>query len=185
MHNIGLIGKARSGKDTAALALIRERLYTRVAFADALKEMAISIDPLIPTAVDSHGRIYTRLSSLIRDVGWEYAKDHYQEVRRVLQHTGQTVRAYDDEFWIRAVRHKLNNAERWNLPVTVTDVRYPNEANMLRARGFRLVRITRVPPLSGYGTEHDSETALDDYAADVTIENNGTVEDLTRAILAV
>jgi hypothetical protein len=181
MHNIGLIGKARSGKDTAALHLVRTRAYTRLAFADPLKEMALSIDPLIPSVE----RIHVRLSTLIRDVGWEYAKDSYPEVRRILQHTGQTMREYDDEFWLTAMRRKLNNAEAWNLPVIVSDVRYPNEAGMLRSRGFRLVRIVR--PDSSYrslgnvfaeGAKHASETALDGYAADATITNAGSVTDL-------
>jgi hypothetical protein len=179
LHNIGLIGKARSGKDTAALHLVRTRAYTRLAFADPLKEMALSIDPLIPSVE----RIHVRLSTLIRDVGWEYAKDTYPEVRRILQHTGQTVREYDDEFWLTAMRRKLNNAEAWNLPVVVSDVRYPNEADMLRSRGFRLVRIIRstgtaVTMREARAAMHASETALDDFAADVTITNVGSVTDL-------
>jgi hypothetical protein len=180
MYNIGIIGKARSGKDTAALALVVEHHYTRLAFADPLKELALAIDPLIPTSIDSRGRIHTRLSALIRDVGWEYAKDHYQEVRRLLQRTGGGVREIDETFWLAATRRKLNAAEAWNLPVVVTDVRYPNEANMLRSRGFRLIRITR-PGVAD--DQHDSETALDTYPADLTIENTGTVDDLRQAIL--
>jgi hypothetical protein len=65
--------------------------------------------------------------------------------------------------------------------VVVTDVRYPNEANMLRSRGFRLIRITR-PGVAD--DQHDSETALDTYPADSTIENIGTVEQLREAILS-
>jgi hypothetical protein len=176
MYNIGIIGKARSGKDTAALALVAELHYTRLAFADPLKELALAIDPLIPTAYGIH----VRLSLLIRDSGWEYAKDHYPEVRRLLQRTGGGVREIDETFWLTATRKKLNAAEAWNLPVVVTDVRYPNEANMLRSRGFRLIRITR-PGLAD--DQHDSETALDTYPADLTIENTGTIADLRQAIL--
>jgi hypothetical protein len=176
MYNIGIIGKARSGKDTAALALVAEHHYTRLAFADPLKELALAIDPLIPTAYGIH----VRLSLLIRDSGWEYAKDHYPEVRRLLQRTGGGVREIDETFWLTATRKKLNAAEAWNLPVVVTDVRYPNEANMLRSRGFRLIRITR-PGLAD--DQHDSETALDTYPADFTIENTGTIADLRQAIL--
>lgn len=181
MHNIGLIGRARSGKDTAALHLVRTRHYTRLAFADPLKEMALSIDPYVPTGYG----VTVRLSALIADVGWEYAKDTYPEVRRILQHTGQTVREYDDEFWVTSMRRKLSNAEAWNLPVVVTDVRYPNEADMLRARGFRLVRIVRAEPaasMTGASALHSSETALDGYSADVEITNDGSVEALHQNI---
>lgn len=190
MFNIGIIGKARSGKDTAADYLVRANGYTRLAFADPLKEMALSIDPLIPTANALHGRIYVRLSDLIRDVGWEYAKDTYPEVRRLLQHMGQTVRQYDDEFWITAMRRKLSKAEANNIPVVVTDVRYPNEADMLRARGFKLVRIVRPPTgqavtmAEARAAAHSSETALDDYRADAVIYNTASIPDLERRLSA-
>lgn len=193
MYNIGLIGKARSGKDTAANHLVRTRAYTRLAFADPLKEMALSIDPYIPTGVG----VTVRLSALIADVGWEYAKDHYPEVRRILQHTGQTVREYDDEFWVATMRRKIDSALAWNIPVVVTDVRYPNEADMLRARGFKLVRIVRPLPtkhvmtgakpiearyLGDTAAMHDSETALDDYPADETLHNTSGIVDLGQRL---
>jgi hypothetical protein len=183
MHNIGLIGKARAGKDTAAFHLVQSRAYTRLAFADPLKEMALAINPYIPTGYG----VTVRLSSLIADVGWEYAKDTYPEVRRILQHTGQTVREYDEEFWLDIMRRKIRDAAVWNMPVVVTDVRYPNEASMLRAAGFRLVRIVR-PEAAMSGAQfrsaaaHPSETALDGYAADVTITNAGSITDLYEEI---
>lgn len=176
MYNIGLIGKARSGKDSAAMRLVRQRSYVRLAFADPLKEMALSINPYIPTGYG----ITVRLSPLIADVGWEYAKDNYPEVRRVLQSAGQAIREVDEEFWLTAMRRKLTNAEAWNIPVVVTDVRYRNEADMLRARGFRLVRILRpdAEMSTGPASMHSSETELDGFAADTVIDNAGSLEDL-------
>jgi hypothetical protein len=179
LHNIGLIGKARSGKDTAALHLVRTRSYVRLAFADPLKEMALSINPYVPTGYG----VTVRLTALIADVGWEYAKDTYPEVRRLLQSIGQTQREFDEDYWTSALGRKVHNAERWNIPVVVTDVRYENEARMLRARGFKLVRIVRPETMTGSAAQHSSETALDGYAADVTIHNNGTVAQLHAAIL--
>ncbi|MGI5408210.1 hypothetical protein ACQEV9_15585 [Streptomyces chartreusis] len=194
MRNVAFIGKARSGKDSAAGFLVRTRHYTRLAFADPLKEMAEKVDPFIPTGYDVSG---VRLSALIRDVGWDYAKDHYPEVRRILQHMGQTQREFDEDYWVKAMRRKLNNAEAWNLPVVVTDVRYPNEANMLRARGFRLIRVVRPAPtthgltglkpiaaryMSDTAAAHESETALDDYEAHQTILNTSTLDELYQNV---
>lgn len=181
MHNIGLIGKARSGKDTAALWLVRNRHYTRLAFADPLKEMALRVNPIVDCSMWVYPQEIKvdRLADIVEDEGWEVAKDAHPEVRRLLQQMGQTIREHDEEFWIKAMRRKLNNAEAWNLPVVVTDVRYPNEAAMLRARGFKLVRILRPEPaLSGPESAHSSETALDDYAADVTISNDAGIDSL-------
>jgi len=139
MQNLAFIGKKRSGKDTAADFLVREFSYTRLAFADDLKRMAVETDPYVPTVPG----VTVRLSVLIADVGWEYAKDRYPEVRRLLQHMGQTVREIDPDFWIRPVMRRVKTAQAWNLPVVVTDCRYLNEAEALRAAGFKLVRITR------------------------------------------
>lgn len=188
MYNIGLIGRKRSGKDTAALHLVQSRAYTRLAFADPLKEMALALDPFV--CADEMDGAAVRLSELVREIGWERAKDEHAEVRRILQRTGQTVREYDSDFWLRPMRRKLNTAERWNLPVIVADVRYPNEADMLRQRGFRLVRIIRPSDAAMTMAEmraamHESETALDDYDADVTIRNTGSIADLRAAISAV
>jgi hypothetical protein len=184
VYNIALIGKARSGKDTAAGFLVRERAYTRVAFADPLKEMALSIDPLVPAR---ERLIHVRLSALVRDVGWEYAKDHYPEVRSVLQRIGQTQREFDADYWVNVAARKIAGAEAWNLPVVVTDVRYLNEAVMLRARGFKMIRIIR--PRIGVTTKearaamHASENELNDYPTDAVIYNDGDLDALGRAIL--
>jgi hypothetical protein len=65
-------------------------------------------------------------------------------------------------------------------PVVVSDVRYPNEAETLRAHGFRIIRIVRpdAEPLPGGASAHDSETALDDYVPDALIYNGGSLAEL-------
>jgi hypothetical protein len=187
VYNIALIGKARSGKDTAAGFLVRERAYTRVAFADPLKEMALGIDPLIPAGRVIGQRLHARLSQLVADVGWEYAKDHYPEVRAVLQRIGQTQREFDADYWVNVAARKIAGAEAWNLPVVVTDVRYLNEAVMLRARGFKIIRIIRprvgVTMKEARAAMHASENELNDYPTDAVIYNDGDLAQLRNAIL--
>ncbi len=181
MHNIALIGKARSGKDTAAMWLVRNRSYTRLAFADPLKTLALRVDPIVtPVGGDDP----YRLAECVRDHGWEYAKDAYGEVRRFLQELGQGQREIDEDYWLNLMRPKLNSAEAWNLPIVVTDVRYRNEAEMLRSRGFKLVRLTRGVPDLGSASAHPSETELDNFPTDVTIVNGGGIDALHAMIAA-
>jgi hypothetical protein len=172
MADIALIGRARSGKDTVAARLVAQG-YTRVAFADPLKRALLGMNPYVPTGPG----ITVRLESLIADVGWDYAKDHYPEVRRLLQHTGQTIRELDPGFWVSAALDEI--AGIWS-PVVVSDVRYPNEAEALRVRGFKIVRIVRpdAGPLPGGASAHDSETALDNYVPDALIYNGGSLAEL-------
>lgn len=63
----------------------------------------------------------------------------------------------------------------------ITDVRFPNEAKAIKDRGGIVIRVNRYDENGmPYKTlnNHPSETALDDYEFDITIDNNGTIEDL-------
>ncbi|MFF1812396.1 hypothetical protein ACFVXW_25345 [Streptomyces sp. NPDC058251] len=177
--NVAFIGKARSGKDTAGERLVNQWAFTRLAFADPLKRMALEVNPYIPT---SYG-VTVRLETLVADTGWEYAKDTYPEVRRVLQHMGQTVRELDEDFWVRVLMDKVRAADKWNMPVVVTDCRYRNEAEALRAAGFVLVRIKR-PDLMTTDT-HASENDLNSFPADETLINAGRLFDFHTAVDAL
>jgi hypothetical protein len=162
------MGRARSGKDSFAEQLVGAHGYTRLAFADPLKEMALAVNPIVPTGY----RVYVRLAPLVADVGWEYAKDTYPEVRRLLQEMGQRVRDLDGAFWVRAL---LRRAVTVRGPIVVTDVRYPNELHAMRRAGFTVLRIER-PGVADMA--HESETALGSHLADGIIENTGSLAQL-------
>jgi hypothetical protein len=187
---IGLIGKKRVGKDTFAAVLVEEFGFARVAFADPLKAMALTIDPWALPG-DEH-RLFMRLTDLIDDEGWEVAKEEYPEVRRFLQRLGDGVRQFDPEFWVGAGMYAADIARRGVFahrnadyyaegkspkPVVITDVRYPNEADAIRDAGGTLIRIVR--PDADDGDTHASETALDGYAADTVVSNQGSLDLLT------
>lgn len=176
--HIALIGKARSGKDTVARRLMQRHAYTRVAFADPLKGMALNIDPNISTASQP-----VRLSTLVEATGWELAKDFYPETRRFLQNLGESVRAFDPNFWVNVAMDKIDVADTWNLPVVVTDVRYINEALALRNRGFTMVRVVR-PEIESTDT-HASETELDNWAVRHTIHNVNALSELHAQVDAL
>lgn len=58
----------------------------------------------------------------------------------------------------------------------ITDCRFPNEAQAVKARDGIIIRVLR--PGNEPVNLHSSETALDDYSFDDVILNDGTVEDL-------
>jgi hypothetical protein len=182
-RNIAFIGKARSGKDTAAARLVANWAFTRVAFADPLKGMALSVDPWIDAGAAPNGpAMCRRLSELVDEWGWERAKDEYPEVRQVLQRLGASVRYLDEDFWLNIARRSLDAADTWNMPVVVTDCRYPNEAEALRKRGFLMVEIRRHGAGAG---AHASETALDGFRADAILGNETSIFDLHAAVDAL
>lgn len=150
-----------------------------------------------------------RLSQALDQVGgsWDALKDAHEyewdlpdEVRRTLQRIGTTVRETDPDFWIRPVLARAEDA--WDAPTVVTwsgttvrdfrtrtvvpDVRFRNEVDAIEAAGGLVVRVVRDGAgLSGEAASHASETELDGWDAPVTVENNGTLEDLARAATEV
>lgn len=173
MGNIGIIGRARVGKDTAGKWLVDNRGYRRVSFADPLRDCALKLDPIVSAEQDA------RLREVIELEGWERAKDIYPEVRRTLQRIGQGIRAIDSDFWLRTALDKVTAANESGVPVVITDVRYPNEADSLRRAGFHLVYIERpdVPQL-----DHESEKALTADDAGYTIRNDGDLYNLLAMV---
>lgn len=165
---IGLLGRARSGKDTFARGLIA-RGYQRVAFADALRTSLLKTNPLVASSWNDG--IPRRLSVLVHSFGWEGLKsgEYGAEVRRLLQHHGVAIREIDPDFWVTAAIGRVGTPDG----VVVTDVRFPNEAETIQERGGILVRVVR-PSLVTPKTAHISETALDDYPTDFTVRNSGT-----------
>ncbi|MEV6399631.1 hypothetical protein AB0M39_33435 [Streptomyces sp. NPDC051907] len=181
-RHIALMGRARSGKDTVARRLVSTWAFTRVAFADPLKDMALNLDPVVMYEPAGYGPLPVRLTDVVKRWGWGKAKDRCPEVRRTLQRLGESVRAQDDVYWLSLALDKVAVADRWNLPVVVTDVRYENEAQALKSRGFTLVRLVRpqgAERMDESTAGHESETALDHYPADVSLANNGTLNELS------
>ena len=77
---VGLCGRKRSGKDTLAEELVERYGYTRVAFADPLREMLLALDPVVEQGD------YTRtlrVSDMVATRGWEDAKAHPEVLKRV------------------------------------------------------------------------------------------------------
>lgn len=183
LPNIALIGLAGAGKDTVAEYLVRRYQYTRVAFADPLREMSLRIDPLIiGSAVSCYGAIeYMHLSELVADYGWELAKREYPEVRRFLRSLGAAMREEDPGYWLDKALRKVRASYKLGLPIVITDVRHANEYAELREHGLTMVRIDR-PGTDTSDTDPESRRLLDRVTLDWTIYNNGPIDNLHNAM---
>lgn len=129
---VGLSGYARVGKDTVADILVRDYGFEKRSFAAPIKEMLRRLDPVLGTT--PFGGVTVHLSQLDGYTEDEIKEGHYgPEYRRLLQQLGtDCVRAYDDDFWIKVARHSMTNPDG---KYVFTDVRFPNEANMIRGIG--------------------------------------------------
>jgi len=169
---IGLVGYAQAGKDTLAKVLVEEYGYTRLAFADAIRDFAYAVNPMYGSTV-SEPRY---LRDLVDRSGWDEAKKS-PEVRRLLQTIGVTAREqFGGDFWIAITMSKVNTPN-----VVITDVRFENEAEWIKdGPSSQLWRVTR----SGVGpvNDHVSESELADYPVDQIFKNDGSIEDLENLV---
>lgn len=162
---IGLVGKKRSGKDTFA----NYTGFQKVALADPLREAALGLDPIVVGDVTNG----LRLSEVVDSIGWEMAKDSYPEVRRTLQRLGtESIRALDPNFWVRIAAQRIIETRDAGMPVVVTDVRYPNEIDLIHSLGGTVIRVVGRGQV---GDAHPSETVLDDVPVDIELDNSGSL----------
>lgn len=176
---IGLVGKARSGKDTVGQMLVRQHGFVRDALADDLKLAALALDPWIRQEDQS----FLRLRELIDRVGWEDAKAN-PEVRTLLQRLGTEAgwHMHGPSLWTDRVETRLEAD-----PTTdrvITDVRMPHEADWIHDTGGILVKITRSDHegTAGANSRHESEIGVDAMIVDIEILNVGSLVDLEAKV---
>ncbi|MEU2111544.1 hypothetical protein [Streptomyces sp. NPDC019507] len=175
---IGFAGKAHSGKDAAAQALL-DAGWTRRAFADKVRDMLYAANPTLVDEAYHDG--LTTLRYEVDEYGWDEVKWAYREVRRMLQSLGTEGgrKILGEDVWVNAL---FRDADTWG-PTVITDVRFLNEAEAIRARGGLVVAIER-PELTTIGeADHISENALKGYLFDDVIRNDGPLSRLHDRVM--
>lgn len=175
---IGVTGYARHGKDSFAAGLIRHG-WTRVSFADPLREMALRLDPIVVTESATD---YARMSTVIAQHDWEGAKatPFAAEIRRTLQRLGtDAVRGADEDFWTRIFARRVGEVDG---PVVAPDVRFPDEARTIRELGGTVVRMHR--PGAPINLLHRSEASVAAIDADFDIVNDRDLDALQEQAVA-
>lgn len=166
---IGLIGYAQSGKDTVANILTSQYGFSRLAFADPIKDIAYELNPFIDSNL--------RLKDLVDEYGWDVAKNK-EEVRELIQRFGVSARHYlGEDVWVTSLLRKMDGIDE---NYVITDVRFNNEAHMLEVIGAELWRVIR--PGVGPVNQHFSETELEKYNVKHTLTNDGSLENLSNSI---
>jgi dephospho-CoA kinase len=171
---IALTGKLRSGKSIVGNHLYIRHNFNEVAFGDALKRAAHETFPWV---------------------------SEFSKPRALYQNVGQLMREIDNEVWVkhaeRAVKGAIDfrvNTGAEKVGVVITDLRQPNEYEWARNNGFTIIRVTapddaRLLRAKLAGDDfneadlaHETESHIDGFDVDYTVENNGTVDDLRRKL---
>jgi hypothetical protein len=171
---IGLSGYAQVGKDTVASYLVDRYGFTRVAFADPIRDAIYRLNPKI-TFADMPN---VPLATLVDKFGWDTVKVESEDVRQLLQRMGTEVgrEMFGDDVWVEQAMKKASEHKN----VVFTDVRYPNEMNAIASKPGMVWRIHK-DNVSAVN-RHASESALDDHEFQYVIFNNGTKEDLYESV---
>ena len=172
---IGLTGYAQSGKDTVAKILVEQHGFTRIAFADKIREFLYETNPMFDSIAGEPMFVKARVD---RD-GWEEAKKS-PHIRRLLQNSGVAARKlFGDNFWIDQSFNGLHLFGGVNY--VITDVRFKNEAEAIKKYDTsQLWRVKRlgIDPVNS----HVSESQMDGYPVDQIFTNNGTIADLESLV---
>jgi len=172
---LGLTGQPGAGKNTAADYLVEHHGFVQVAFADPIRQAALTLDPFVGT--------FYRLSEVVAMVGWDQAKVRYPESRRILQTLGTELGRdlHGPDVWVSMIFQKID-ALAAGQPVVITDVRFRNEAEALWGRGGTLVRLRRQQDHRPEVLAHRSETESAALIADAEIFNETSRADLYRRL---
>lgn len=173
---IGFGHKRQRGKDTSARYLMREMFARNIlveadAFAGPLKEVCATVFGF------SHEQLNTAVEKEKVDPFWGFTP------RWALQAVGTEAfrGTIDKEVWVKSLerRYQSNKGSR-----VITDVRFPNEAQMVRRLGGYLVRCNRDVQYDPKCDDHPTEVSLDSWEDwDFEIDNNGSKDYLEQQII--
>ena len=174
---IALTGKMRSGKDTVAHHLYIRHGFDRVAFGTELKKNAHAVFPWI---------------------------SEHSKPRALYQKFGQLMREIDPNVWVKHAERAVNGAIDFRVNtgaervgVVITDLRQQNEYEWARANGFTIIRVTAPDDVrigravaanddfTLHDLTHETELAIDGFAVDYEIVNDGSVDDLKAKVDAI
>jgi hypothetical protein len=174
---IGLTGRIGSGKSTVAGCLVAEHGFSELTFAGPLKEIGVVFG-------FTHDEMYgTQEQKATPNPYWgvsgrEFLQKFGTEIGR---QTLPTLIPEMSDVWIKLLESKLNKHES----IVVSDVRFPNEAEIIKKHGGLIVNISRFEREGTQTSEtpmptHSSESSSQCITPDYTIINNGTLDELFK-----
>lgn len=190
-----LSGLKGSGKDALAEHLVKNHSFHRLAYADHLKKIALSIlQPLgIKITMDSFTDPAKKEEMLVDFDGKPFefvAKSGTRTMtcRQFLQYLGTEWgrEMIHNHMWILPVTNEIKKIKRIfkDGGVVITDVRFPNEyhipVDILKGQDINFVTVLidrpGLPNIDG----HSSEVSMKDFPFNRRVINDGTLEDLYR-----
>lgn len=187
---IGLVGFAGSGKGSVGDILTRDFGFTKVSFADGLKD-SVSVIFGWPRELLEGDTDDSRKFRETKDEWWSSKLGYSVTPRKMLQLMGTEAgrNVFHEDIWVHSVARRCELLEN----VVIPDTRFPNEIDFIRKAGGFVVRVVRGKDPSWFDTAieanrgnvssfnemeegkvHYSEWAWIGQRMDYQIDNNGT-----------
>lgn len=167
---VAFAGTKGAGKDTAADVLVTEHDFTRVRMADGLKTML---------------RALLTYRGMADDLIERYIEGDLKETPcpalngRTMRHAMQTLgtdwgrKMIDEDIWVDSTHDRILAVG----DAVVSDIRFPNEAEMIKDLGGTVIRIDRD---TGAVDPHVSEQLTSGLLVDWVVRNDGTSPESLR-----
>lgn len=179
---IGITGRKFNGKDTIANYLRDAYDYKQIAFAGPLKEICGKLFGF--TNEQLHGDLKETPDptwfdltprQVLQFVGTNMFRDHMSELHD----------NFGNDFWLLCARNTMEKIfkEDETAKFVISDVRFPNEVEMIKQMGGIVLRVSRPSLLSNKNNDtHISELLIDELDANCDVINDGTREQLYKKI---
>lgn len=204
---IGLVGFIGSGKGSVADFLVENHHYAKESFANSVKDATATIfgwDRVMLEGDTVHSRAWREEP----DAWWSSRMDKPFSPRQALQLMGTEAGrdVFHKDLWIYSLERRLH----LNKNYVIADVRFPNEIDMIRKLGGVVVWVRRGNLPEWYSTAytqnttdpydhwlledtnqlmeqkypdiHFSEWAWIGSHYDISLDNNGSLEELRRNV---
>ena len=188
---IGICGLIGSGKGTVADMLVEEYGYTKISFADKLKDGVAEVfgwDRQMLEGDTDESRAWREQ----KDDFWSQETGRIISPRLVLQEFGTDCmrNGFDDGIWVSLVKKTI--VQNPGVNFVIPDVRFENEANMIKSIYGEVWRVRRGPDpvwfrmYQDIGVEpkdvHKSEWAWANVLFNHVIDNGGTLDMLKSQV---
>ena len=188
---IGICGLIGSGKDTVADILVQENNFKKLSVADKLKDGVSAVfgwDRVMLEGNTEKSRAWREQE----DTFWSNETGRTITPRLVLQEFGTDCmrNGFYDGIWVSLVKQEIQQNPNKNY--VIPDVRFENEAKMLKSIGGDVWRIRRGPDpvwfrmyvdLQVEPTDvHKSEWAWANIAFDNVLDNSGSLLELRSRV---
>lgn len=140
---VGFVGFAGSGKDTCAEYLVRQKGFVRESFAGPVKDCLASVfgwDREMLEGLTSSSREWRETV----DPWWSRELNNpVFSPRWAMQHWATDVvrNHFDEKTWVLSMKRRLEEHQRNGRNVVVSDVRFPNEIQLLQSLGGKVVQV--------------------------------------------